>query len=267
MQSSNYDFRNLQTNSTYDVDLLPPEAMSFKWHGNYMYLEELIPGYQTLQVTGRELMGYKVNEENPPGMDGTLLESAYLPARDIEIKYLLKTDDPNDFRQKYNKLMHFLSNQALSFNFRDEPDYYYSGILTDADTPDGGKLEVVSSFTLHCPSPWKFSEVKTLTVGNGGKIEDNYLIYPVIPESITFKLIGADFRFTNQTQNQTFGLMIAHNDVVLTPQKGEVSASGNLILNDIMIGSQLEKLTIKSGDVIQITNGSEAVIKYRRWLL
>lgn len=249
------------------LERLPSEAMSLKWHGQYMYLEELIPGYRTLQVTGRELMPHQIAEQSNLGMDGTLIENVSLPARDITIKYQLESADATEFQMKYKNLMYFLSNQKITFNFRDQTDYYYTGILSKASTPSGGQLTVTSDFTLHCPSPWRFSEIKSLTVGNGGKIEDNYLDYSAIPESIYFNSTGANFKFINQTQGQTFGLTTAHDEVILTPQKGEASASGNLILNDIKIGSELEKLTIKAGDVIQIVNGSEAIIKYRRWLL
>lgn len=265
----NYDFHDLSKHDNFDFDSLPSEAMSFFWDSKkqYVYLENLIPGYQTLQVTGREMLAYKISEETPPGMDGTLLESANLPARDIEVKYFLQSDDAHDLQAKYNKLMYFLSNQDLSFNFKDEPDYFYSGILTDIDKVEGGQLEVVSSFTLHCPNPFKVSSIKTITVNNNENIKDHYLIYSVVPESISFNLTGADFKFINQTQNQSFGLTIAHNNVVLTPQQGSVTANGGLILNDITMFSELEKLTIKNGDLIQITNGSTATIKYRRCLL
>lgn len=269
MQSPNYNFRKLDKDSNFDNDLLPSEAMSFYWdkEKQYVYLEDLIDGYQTLQVTGREILPYKVTEETPPGMDGSLLESVHLPTRDIDIKYRLLSEDANDFRQKYNKLMFFLSNNELTFNFRDEPKYFYKGVLSGADTPDGGNLDTVSSFTLHCQSPWKFSNIKTITIDNGQSITDNYLLYSVVPESISFSLTGAGFKYTNQTQNQTFGLVNAHNNVVLTPSKGEVKVDTGLILNDIAIGSELERLTIKKGDVINITNGSAATITYRRWLL
>lgn len=262
-----YDFKDLSPNNEYKLDI-PSEAMSFKNEaGSFVYLEELISGYQTLQVTGRELLGYSVKEETPPGMDGALLESFNLPTRDISIKYSLKASDPYHFRTKFNKLMFYLSNQDLIFNFKDEPDYFFKGILSDADTPDGGQLEVASSFTIHCSNPWKFSKLYRLDVANGGVIKDDKLIYPVTPETISFASTAANFKFTNQTQNQTFSLGTAHSNVVLKPNTGEVTADNKPILNDIGMFSELENLSIKNGDLIQITNGSTAVIQYRRWLL
>ena len=262
-----YDFKDLSPNSDYKFDI-PSEAMSFKNEaGLFVYLERLIPGYQTLQVTGRELLSYSVKEETPPGMDGALLESCNLPTRDISIKYSLKASDPNDFRQRFNQLMFYLSNQDLIFNFKDEPGYFFRGILSDADTPDGGQLEVASSFTIHCSNPWKFSKLYRLDVANGGVIKDDDLIYSVTPETISFASTAANFKFTNQTQNQTFSLGTAHSNVVLKPNTGEVTADNKPILNDIGMFSELENLSIKNGDLIQITNGSTAVIQYRRWLL
>lgn len=262
-----YDFKDLKPNNEYKLDI-PSEAMSFKDEaGFFVCLEELILGYQTLQVTGRELLSYSVKEETPPGMDGALLESFNLPTRDISIKYSLKASDPKDFRKKFNKLMFYLSNQDLIFNFKDEPDYFFKGILSDADTPDGGQLEMASSFTIHCSSPWKFSKLYRLDVANGGVIKDDDLIYSVTPETISFASTAANFKFTNQTQNQTFSLGTAHSNVVLKPNTGEVTSDNKPILNDIGMFSELENLSIKNGDLIQITNGSKAVIQYRRWLL
>ncbi|UQS82610.1 phage tail family protein [Bombilactobacillus folatiphilus] len=261
-----YEFRDLSSNDSLN-DNLPAEAMAFQRYGQFDYLEDLIPGYRTLQVTGRELTAYKLTEETPSGMDGSIVTNQVWPSRDIKIKYLLNSDTPYDFRQKYNKLMYFLSNQTLTFNFKDEADYFFYGGLSDVDTPEGGQSEVVSDFTLHCPSPWKFSDVKSLTVSDGQTINDHYLIYPVVPESISFTSTKANFQFQNVTSEQTFGLNTAHTNVVLAPNTGEVSANGQLILNDIVQFSELEQLKIKNGDQIKITNGSSAVIQYRRWLL
>lgn len=249
------------------LERLPSEAMSLNIDGKFLCLEELISDYQTLQVVGRELTPYQINELNVTGADGTLIESAKLGSRDITIKYKLLCDDAVDFRQKFNKLMHYLNNKELIFNFKDEPDYFYSGILDKASTPTGGLLNVISDFTIHCSSPWKFSKLYRLDVANGGVIEDDHLIYPVTPETISFASTAANFKFTNQTQNQTFSLGTAHSNVVLKPNTGEVTADNKPILNDIGMFSELENLSIKNGDLIQITNGSTAVIQYRRWLL
>ena len=47
---------------------LPAEAMKY----NGVYLEDEIPGYQTLYVSGRELMESEVQEKEITGIDGSV---------------------------------------------------------------------------------------------------------------------------------------------------------------------------------------------------
>ena len=55
------------------LERLPSEAMSLNIDGRFLFLENLISDYQTLQVVGRELTPYQINELNVTGADGTLI--------------------------------------------------------------------------------------------------------------------------------------------------------------------------------------------------
>lgn len=70
-----YNFVDTTTGPT-GGKALPAEAMKY----NGVYLEDEIPGYQTLYVSGRELMESEVQEKEITGIDGL-----YITARPIHL--------------------------------------------------------------------------------------------------------------------------------------------------------------------------------------
>ena len=64
---------------------LPSEAMKY----NGVYLENEIPGYRTLYVQGRELMGAEVRDKQITGLDGSVYYGKTYPPRTIVVGYQL----------------------------------------------------------------------------------------------------------------------------------------------------------------------------------
>lgn len=71
-----YEFHDLDVNTHGDPSWLPPEAMFIISDGIGIPLEDLIDGYQTLTVSGRELSVYKVNTQSVDNEDGVMFLSA-----------------------------------------------------------------------------------------------------------------------------------------------------------------------------------------------
>lgn len=171
-----YQFHDV-TLVTNEKDSLPTEAVSI----NGKYLENEIPGYQTLTVTGREIMEHEIKGETVDGLDGSLFLSSRVPARIITVKYKLSAISAGQFRQSFNKLNILLSEKQSQFVFADEPDKYFIGTVQGVEEPEPGRLDTTGEFEIFCSDPYKYAlkESTASTTGNSIVIENNGLPCPV----------------------------------------------------------------------------------------
>lgn len=148
-----YGFRDLEPTTEVAMGGLPSEAMTF----NGVTIEKVIPEYQTLQVMGRELMGQTLDTIKVGQQDGERIQGHSIPPREITIKYQINADSPERFRAIFYELNQILSGVDNKFYFADDPEKYFIGTLEEASVPDGGKLQVVSDFTILCNDPYAYS--------------------------------------------------------------------------------------------------------------
>ena len=144
-------------------DLLPAEALKL----NGAYIEDQIPGYKTLYVTGREALSPEVKATSYEARDGSFITRRRYPARTITIGYQLIADSNEDFRAKYNKLAHVLDVEDAQLIFYDEEDKYFTGTVSEIGNVSSGTNAVTGEFTFLCADPLKYSvEEYTVTAEN-----------------------------------------------------------------------------------------------------
>lgn len=142
-----YDFRETTPFTGADKKQYPAEAMKI----DGQYIEDLIPGYQTLQVGGRELLKQDA-KSNPIGIsDGEMLEYVRNPSREITVGYQLIADDDEAFRTAFYKLSGILHGDTHQVSFNDDLSVYWNAVLTDVDDVPKGRNAITSSFTLFVP--------------------------------------------------------------------------------------------------------------------
>ena len=132
---------------------LPTEALQL----NGEYLEDLIEGYRTLTVQGREALSGMVTTDNIGLRAGSLFRSRRYPERIITVRYQLVCDTAEAFREAYNKLAGILDIEKGVMIFADEPDKYFIGIPGTLEDVEPGRNAVVSSIQFVCPDPLKYS--------------------------------------------------------------------------------------------------------------
>ena len=93
-----YKFTDTTSNQTFAAR--PNEAMSI----NGRYIEDIIPGYRTLTVQGRELLASDLTTADIASRDGSILKNRRYPSRSITITYQLICADNGAFRNAYDKL-------------------------------------------------------------------------------------------------------------------------------------------------------------------
>lgn len=171
-----YNFYNLER---HDPDTgLSAEAVTV----DGVTLDQAIPEFTTLQVTGRELVGYDVSTITVGSQDGSRLQKKRREARKLTVKYQIDVETPQRFREVYYQLNRLLSGENKKISFADDPDKYFIGTLTGADTPGGGQLAVTSAFEFTCFDPYAYANTedvfkwsdslttKQISVGMSGKV-------------------------------------------------------------------------------------------------
>ncbi len=133
--------------------LLPSEALKI----NGEYIENLIPGYRTLTVEGREALSREIEAFEMGIRDGAEMKGARYPARTIRVTYQLLCATNEEFRTAYNKLGGILSVKNAELIFEDEPDKYFIGTPTLIGDVTPGRNSVVGEFEIVCLDPFKYS--------------------------------------------------------------------------------------------------------------
>ncbi|UYI61136.1 phage tail family protein [Lacticaseibacillus paracasei] len=156
-----YDFRETTPFTGSDDNQRPAEAMLIDGH----YIEDLIPGYSTLQVSGRELLSQSIEKQTIGKSDGEFIQYVRNPSREIVVGYRLAAADNLSFRQAFYKLNSILHGDSHQVSFNDDPSKYWIATFSDIDDVPKGRNAITSSFTLFVPDGIAHS-VATQTADN-----------------------------------------------------------------------------------------------------
>lgn len=263
-----YEFHDLNVNTRGEPNWLPPEAMYIVRHGVGTPLEDLIQGYQTLTVTGRELAAYKLNTSEVEGVDGSMYLDATHPEREIEVTYQLVEKDDESFRAAYQLMNQYLSEKQFSFYFYDDDLYQWTGTVTEAETPAAGSNRVKSTFKITCSDPFKrlrnpvtYSGADTLTIA-----EPAY--YPTVPDrmEVTLKAASKALTITNSRQTITLSGDFKAGDKVafMFGNDATITLNGEPAINLLDLTSDFDNFAVKQDDKVTATPASALSLELRR---
>lgn len=145
---------------------LPAEALQL----NGEYLEDVIPGYRTLAVSGREALAKELSSFTTGIRNGSTLQSTRFPDRVITVKYQLIAASAEAYREAYNLLAGLLTLDDSELVFNDEPDKFFIGTCSSISIPDAGRNAVTGTIEFTCNDPFKYSieEHVATPTGAGG---------------------------------------------------------------------------------------------------
>ena len=198
---------------------LPAEAMSI----NGVYLENEVPGYRTLHVSGREAMSQELMSTTAGMRDGEIYQGRHLPSREITVTYQIVASTPEDYRDAYNLLNGYLREaEQAQLIFADEPDKFFVGTFKEAGEVEPGRNAVVGTLTFFCADPCKYSVEEYEAELQTGEDGDYFVVdyggtYPAFP------VLGVEFYQSEDTDNNdgNCGFVAFIND------KGKVLQFGN----------------------------------------
>lgn len=146
-----YNF--IDVNQTSEGYILPSEALKL----NGEYIENQIPGYRTLNVSGREALSPEIETYQTGIRDGSKMKYRRFPARVITVRYQLMAETPEAFRAAYNKLGGILNVTDAQMVFNDEPDKFFTGTPYAIGEVEPGMKSVVGEIEFLCVDPFKYS--------------------------------------------------------------------------------------------------------------
>ena len=149
-----YNF--IDVNEASEGALLPSEALNI----NGSYIEDLIPGYRTLHVSGREALSPDVTSFQTGVRDGSSLKSKRYPERILIVTYQLTAATNEEFREAYNKLGGILDVKDAKLIFNDEQDKFFVGTPCIISSVSPGRNSVVGKFEILCVDPFKYSVIE-----------------------------------------------------------------------------------------------------------
>lgn len=136
---------------------------------NGKYLQYEVQGLKILQVTGREVTGYDIDEKEIGGLNGSTYLSSRIEPRDIKVKFTLAAPTKEAYRIRMNKLNNLLRAREVQLRFSDENDKYFNASSAEASQGE---------ITFHCCDPFKYSVAErlftmandTLNITNTGSV-------------------------------------------------------------------------------------------------
>ena len=246
-------YKFIDINETQGLPHLPSEAMQF----NGKWLEEEIPGYRTLYVSGRETLAAEISSSEVGTSDGALFEYRRYEPRTIRVGYQLIAENSWAFREAFNRLNGILDAQQVQISFNDELDKYYIGTKTKLDDIPSGTNAVTGEIEIYCTDPFKYS-VQEFTAHP----DENFLInvnyggtYPTYPAIDA--IMNSDMGYLTYILERTGSTIIAGDETEVDGEgvdnasellinKGFYNGKGVWILNQaVTYGNQVQNGTLK----------------------
>lgn len=256
-----YDFRS--TTGPEPNKKLSSQAMLFGGD----YVENNVVGYQTLRVDGREIIDYhKVESTNIGGVDGSRTMSKNLKPRLIIVHYRLVANSNLDFQKQFRKLVEYISGQGVvEIEFNDDPEIYYFGEVVEWGSVPTDSNDVISSFTIQCDDPYKYSSLRMI---NQGEQVTMYSSVDTKPEQIEVTITSSVGYLVVSNGRKDIILYGNYNSgdlIIIDFENTRITKNNTNILSDIdYVQSSFHQFKLRPGD--SVTSGHNHKVFYRdRW--
>lgn len=176
-----YEFRNLDIDQSIHPKERPIEAVNYGGH----WLDDEVPGYETLVTTGRHEFTRQLTTQDRVD-DGAIYFSSRLEPRKIEVTFQLKAKTIDEYNDRLGKLEELLFKPNQPFYFADDPDFHFIGSVTELSL-NHPLLVATGKFTLEAPNPYRYGPQRILSgTGSSIIINDPQLTYDQTPQRIEF---------------------------------------------------------------------------------
>lgn len=192
---------------------LPGEALFI----NGQAIENLIEGYRTLYVKGRESMSAEINLAEQGRANGSAFNYKRYPERTLTIGFQIIAKTNEEYRKKFNALGGILNVEQAQLIFNDELDKYFTGTPGEISEIEGGSNKVVGEFNIVCADPFKYAvDQKIISVPIDTDIE---ILYDgTVP---TYPVIYSDCPASNDNTALWFESFSINDNLLVLQEDGE----------------------------------------------
>lgn len=130
---------------------------------NGVNLDDTIPGFRTLSVSGRQFNGIDIESTENPA-DGSTFVSNRIPKRELTVSFMLKPTEAS-MREAQDELLSYLNfSEPKKLIFTDESDIYFNALYSGHKVSEEHDKVRSGTITFLCLDPFKHAtEEKTVT--------------------------------------------------------------------------------------------------------
>ena len=148
------------------------------------YIEDLISGFRTLGVDGREELDLDVTSAETETSDGGRFVRRKINSRVLRVHFHLSDATASGFSTKLKALQAKLySVKESKIIFSDASNYYFTGSFRKLTLAYKGMTVTRGTFEIFCADPFKYSTTETTVTATNGTITATYNgTYPAHPK-------------------------------------------------------------------------------------
>ena len=152
-------------------ELLP--SCAFQVNGTF--IEDMIPGYHTLNADGQKnLIEKELFTADANIRSGAIFINSRYPERTINIEYFIEGTGWEDLQEKYTNLMKVLDMEDVQIIFNGESDKFIKGYFAAETEIETTTITRHGNFNIVCLNPFKYSTAEYEVTASGGTFNVNY---------------------------------------------------------------------------------------------
>ena len=132
----------------------PKAACAFRINGEY--IEDSVPKYRTLEVSGRHEIEAEVDSYDI-ATGGAGYVSNHTKTRTILVRFAVKAESTDALHKALDGINGVLKTEQPQIIFDDEPDYYYIGTRTRVALDEFLPTFASGTISIFCSDPYKYS--------------------------------------------------------------------------------------------------------------
>lgn len=250
---------------------------------NGFNLDTELDGYRTLNVSGRSVFGRdietlkfsarrnagsKSTKSNSNKAGNNKFFSSDIQSLVIEVEFLLEAKTNELFRELLSKFTTILHQEEAEWSWTDDPNFYYTGTISEIGDFKEDKNSVISTFKILCVDPMKTSIETYVLKGNGKEIEMPDFKEEIDILEMKFVLNSDSNKFTFENMNGNgktiFSYLFKSNNrinILLEEQKCLLNGRNLMPAMDLM--SDFEDFFVNPKDTILLSSACDYEIKYK----
>lgn len=250
---------------------------------NGFNLDTELCGYRTLNVSGRSVFGrdietLKFSARRNAGSKSTKSNSnkagtnkffsSDIQSAVIKVEFLLEAKTNELFREQLSKFATILHQEEAKWTWTDDPNFYYTGTISEIGDFKEDKNSVISSFKILCVDPMKTSIETYVLKGNGKEIEMPDFKEEIDILEMKFILNSDSNKFTFENMNGNGKTIFSYlfkagNTIEILLQEPKALLNSRNLMPAMDLMSDFENFFVNPKEKIHLSNVCDYEIKYK----